>query len=358
MKPEVPPIVDEALSTMKGIPAPDPARQLAARQTFLAEARRMRLAKATPERGRSLFNKEQWIMNPLVRALMALIIVSGGTVGTVAAADASLPGDALYSVDQSMEQVQKTLATSTQAQARLNLRLASERAEEIVALAEEGVEPSEEVLDGLEAQLDETLNAAAQIEDDTELVEVLEDLDDLAEEAADDLEEVDLPEAAQLMARVRTQAREGMNDTAGFRAESHAGAGWEVVETPEPTDEPVVDPTEEPTDDEALADDLEPTAEPTDEVGPQQDQTRDQLQDGSCDGDGDGDGTGDCEPIQDQTHDQTRDQLQDGSCDGDGDGYGDGDCVPNEDGEQHQGPPEDHGQGGNSGGGGGGRGGK
>ena len=151
----VPPIVDEALSTMKDIPAPDPARQLAARQTFLAEARRMRLAKASAEqkgthhRGRTLFNKEQWIMNPLVRALMAVIIISGGAVGTAAAADASQPGDALYPVDRGMEQIQSALAMSTQAQARLNLRLVEERAEEIVSLAEEGVAPTDEILGDL-----------------------------------------------------------------------------------------------------------------------------------------------------------------------------------------------------------------
>lgn len=69
-------------------------------------------------------------------AIIALIAVLGGG-GAVVASDNARPGDPLYSIDTATENVTLALASSSQAQARLQANLANERIEEAVSLANE-----------------------------------------------------------------------------------------------------------------------------------------------------------------------------------------------------------------------------
>jgi hypothetical protein len=133
----------EALS--REAPLPDPSRQAAIRQQFLAEARQIRRQAVSgrmvmrPNTKRQfLFGRGRLQMSTVGKILLALTLFGSSVTGTAFAADASAPGETLYSVDQAMEQVQTALATSPQAQARLFLSLASERAGEVGKLAEKG----------------------------------------------------------------------------------------------------------------------------------------------------------------------------------------------------------------------------
>jgi hypothetical protein len=338
--------MEKALNTLQqDIPGPNPARQAAARRAFLAEARRLR--QQQPVSGREairhigwvhnlILKKESFAMTTLLRASALIGLLSVLVVGTALAADASLPGQLLYPVDLTVEQVGLALARTPEARADLSLELATERTDELIALAEEGTTPDQAGLDRLQVQLQECLATATQLQQQ-DRIQLLTQLRDMAQQQASEFEELGRHQEATIMIRTREQAQLGIDDPVGFQARQRDGLGWQEEE---PVEEP--EPTEEATD--------EPALESVDEAnGPDRDRDQDQLQD--CEP-----GTGDCEPAQDQIQgqQQDRDQLRDGTCDDDGD------CVPNGDGE-HQGPPPDQSgaqsQGGGSSGGSGGHGG-
>lgn len=70
---------------------------------------------------------------PLV-ILGILAVVGVGAVGTAAASDSARPGDALYGVDNAMENLRLAFAGSPEAQARVQNELALERLEEAQSL--------------------------------------------------------------------------------------------------------------------------------------------------------------------------------------------------------------------------------
>ncbi len=323
----VPEDVEKAFEAMNEIPAPDPARQMAARRAFLAEARRLRQMKAAARDAHPLWGrvagllplKERWTMTPVAKALAILLILSATATGTAAAADASLPDGVLYPVDLAVEQVQLALTTRAQTRAELQLRLLEERADEIVAMAARGTPPDSAVLARLQTQLQTCLQSATQLQTQ-QMVQLLARFRDMAQLKGDAMQGAGLADGAALMTQAREQAQLGIDDPAGFTYRHRQGAGWA-------DDEPVEDPEDDGVVDEGDVDEVDDDATPGDG---DPDQTRDQLRDGSC-----AEGDADCEPIQDQLRDQQQDQLRDGSCQEDGTG-----CVPQ--GDQHQyGPPDE-----------------
>ncbi|MBN1120571.1 MAG: hypothetical protein JXJ17_05795, partial [Anaerolineae bacterium] len=133
----------EALSREN--PSLDPSRQAAIKQQFLAEARQIRQQAVSrrqtirPNIKRQFLFGGGWLrMSTVGKILLALTLFGSSVTGTAFAADASAPGQTLYPVDQAMEQIQTALAASPQAQARLGLQLASERAGEVGKLAKKG----------------------------------------------------------------------------------------------------------------------------------------------------------------------------------------------------------------------------
>ncbi len=76
-------------------------------------------------------------MKLALRTLLAvvLVLVAGG-VATVSAAANSLPGDPLYGVKRTWEQVQLTFTADAQAHQQLEVRLVEERREEVQALVQ------------------------------------------------------------------------------------------------------------------------------------------------------------------------------------------------------------------------------
>ena len=107
------------------------------------EAARSRVLKAVYEQGSSK-GTMSWLpaMSRRFKAwatvAAALVLVIGFGAGTVQASSNSLPGDTLYSVKQTIEKVRLNLAFSDSAKARLHLRLAEKRVEEMNRLIVRG----------------------------------------------------------------------------------------------------------------------------------------------------------------------------------------------------------------------------
>jgi len=69
---------------------------------------------------------------PIIPVLAAIILAGAGATAVVA--DEAKPGDALYGIDQAMEQVQERLTFTPELKENLQLRLAGERLREYVGL--------------------------------------------------------------------------------------------------------------------------------------------------------------------------------------------------------------------------------
>ena len=76
---------------------------------------------------------------PLVPIIIAAIVALGG--GTAALADSAKPGDALYSVDQFVEQLRERFTTRLDVRTQLLAQFADERVSELAAI--EGTDPSQ-----------------------------------------------------------------------------------------------------------------------------------------------------------------------------------------------------------------------
>ena len=99
-----------------------------------------------------------------VLLIVSLVLGSGGV--TVAAAQASMPDQALYPVKTWSEAVRVRLAEKEQTQLQLALELANRRAEEMHVMLRAGEAPPEAVQTRLQAELDHALQLAAGQPDD------------------------------------------------------------------------------------------------------------------------------------------------------------------------------------------------
>jgi hypothetical protein len=316
MKPEATPEdLKKAIHAMEqSIPGPNPARQAAARQAFLAEAHRLRQVQAVSDQHarrhigwKTLLwaVKENPTMATLAKAMVALVMATGLVTGTAMAADSSLPGGPLYPADLALEQAQLALTTNTQAQAQLRLKLVEERADEMLALAESGQAPDDASLDRLQEQAQLTLTTLAQV-GEQQRVQLMTQLRDQTDTRAAEFNALDMPETAGLLMRVREMAQMGIDDPAGFENHLRNGMGW--PEDVEPVDEePVEESVGEP-EDTGVEDEGEVVEdEMLDDTGERPYQTQDQLRDQTCDDPS-------CDQTQDQLHDQTQDQLRGQTC--------------------------------------------
>ena len=144
------PLVEKALDDLRPVPDPDPDRWEAARQAFLAEAQDFpseagRAASETDQENRRAglraFLLPLWERRPtsmLARLLILVSVLLGGTIGTVEAAQSSLPGSALYPVKLQIEDLRAGRAQDPEGQAERALEAAEKRLEEAERLAERG----------------------------------------------------------------------------------------------------------------------------------------------------------------------------------------------------------------------------
>ena len=137
----------EALDSLRDVPLPDEGRAAAQHAAFLAGAREQRRLAKSPEgperrwgfmRSAPTFSR-RWAVAGVITALVLALLLSSG--GVIYAADAAVPGDPLYGVDQAVESARLGLTHRPESVMNLLLSLAEERlleAEELAAMQDEG----------------------------------------------------------------------------------------------------------------------------------------------------------------------------------------------------------------------------
>jgi uncharacterized protein DUF5667 len=168
--------LEDSLQVLRDVPERDANAALRGRNLFLAEARDLKhsVTPAAKRRHNKWMSKFQTLLpfrkegvpvfTQIISALLILTTLLGGAgAGTVYAAQSSMPDDALYSVKTWSENARLELAASPEKDVDLLLKFADRRVDEMLALAEEGIEISEPLM----TQLQEHLNLAAQLCDQT-----------------------------------------------------------------------------------------------------------------------------------------------------------------------------------------------
>jgi hypothetical protein len=255
-------LVETAQQTsILGEPLPSAPRNLVpGRQRLLSETAYMR-ARITEKPRRRI--QMMGIMKPAI-ALLAVLVLFGSVFGVGQAAADSLPGDPLYGLKLAAEEARLGLTTDPQASADLNLALAEERLDEVVALLEQGQVVDETTTGRVEQQLATTLETALQLED-PQAIEALHQLATAIEQRQRTMQalmgESPEPPVRQLireMERVRTEAHAGQGDPDGVRERVRHGTPPEATAMPDPTMQPGPGPRKS-----------QPTEQPGDSPGPQ-----------------------------------------------------------------------------------------
>jgi uncharacterized membrane protein YgcG len=224
-------------------------------QNFLDEAARLHQAvSARPQRRLTgwifpfnlgqKFTQERSPMAALaIKLVLVLAVVFGGAGVTAAAAQSSLPNEALYPVKLFIEEVQWGSAQGPEAQINVQLDHAQQRVREMVQLAERGTAIPADVPVRLQTQLQTALQIAAQLDDQS----MQAALDRIQLRTQDQLREMDrlhLNEAAQALTQTREMAQLGQRDPQQFRA--RFGHGRPAAAPPPPQMTPRADPSHTP----------------------------------------------------------------------------------------------------------------
>lgn len=168
---DLPPALRTALESLRPVPELPPLAQAADRHLFLLEARQF-AAQAVSARLETRRNRWKARFDNLLRGrqMMKLvglsavvILVLAAFVGTVSAAQASLPGSVLYSLKVAWEEIQLSLTTDPAAQVERAMDMAQERVEETLALAQQGVEVPHAVAERYQAHLALALQALGSV---------------------------------------------------------------------------------------------------------------------------------------------------------------------------------------------------
>jgi hypothetical protein len=170
------PQLEQLLKLAQEGPARDPQAALVGRTRFLEQARQAKLEfrsapVSTPLGNRhirwKLFfsRRELKPMSILATVFLIVSLLAGGTGVTVAAAQGSGPGEALYAVKLAGEDVRYALATQEQTRLSLALQFANERSEEVVECLRAGAPVPEPVVARWENQLQTALRLAAGMQD-------------------------------------------------------------------------------------------------------------------------------------------------------------------------------------------------
>jgi hypothetical protein len=289
---------------------PEPPSGLAAgRARLLATATQQRAraqATAISTRKERIQHKMKLILaTRLVSAILAVVIgttaVGGGAVW---AASDSLPGDFIYPVKLTVENLRMDLARTPEAQVDLTLQFAEERVAEIQAMSETGLPVSEQVTTRMEQHFQHALHQAAWAPE-KEMPGLLERIARRAQTQVQVLERVramapeeaqaGLKRAQEICQREHEAAMAALGDRQTFRSRHQQREGMpDEVEPPTP---PTIVP---PGDQEGQQGTSRPDQTPA--ATPQGDQERDQQRDQ------------DREQQQDQQReqqDQQREQQQD-----------------------------------------------
>ncbi|HEY9078276.1 MAG TPA: DUF5667 domain-containing protein [Anaerolineaceae bacterium] len=170
----------EALGQLREVPERNIARAAEGRRIFLEEARNIRNSVSNRHDPRlkkwisiSLFRKEPIKMPTFAVILLIVALVFGSTGATVAAAQSSLPDDALYPVKLLTEDARLGIAGNDEAGLQLALEFSSRRALEIQKMAQIGKEPPISVLARYQNQLEQVVRLAQKMPDDSSAIAVM-----------------------------------------------------------------------------------------------------------------------------------------------------------------------------------------
>ncbi len=234
--PELDPRLKSRLEELKPISPRDPRRAAQTRAKFLAQVEAVQPAK------RASF----WAIP--VRALapaFLLLILLAASAGTVFAAQASLPGEALYPVKLFGEEVRLSWTTDPEQKAELLLDYAATRVDEITSLALSGLPVPQPVLDRLDEQFSEAAQLAASL-DDAQLANLMSRVEGWLQNEEQALAQAQVQSGtgpgAQALSQVREQvqvqiglAQLGQTDPQQYR---HTVRGWQGSPTASPSATP------------------------------------------------------------------------------------------------------------------------
>jgi hypothetical protein len=183
--------VVDALAMLRPVTLPTAEEQVADQYAFLAEISRWQIQAVSPTwlgRLKRWITTQRWQFrmqpttsrkeNPIMTHVFAKLVVAFvlffGSVGGVAAASTtSLPDSTLYPVKLALEDAQLALTHDPTATTNLYLSLAQERIEEMTTMAAEGQDPGAATVLRLEQHLQNALVAAAQVNNDATLTNLL-----------------------------------------------------------------------------------------------------------------------------------------------------------------------------------------
>jgi uncharacterized membrane protein YgcG len=227
--------LQEAANLRPTVSAP-PARRLTGWMSQLWLSSQLRL--------RSKFTQERSPMLALaIKLVLVLAVMFGGAGVTAAAAQSSLPHEALYPVKLLVEDVQLSLASTPDAQIDVQLEQAQQRVREMAQLTDRGAAIPAEVPARLQTRLQAALQIAAQL-DDQQLQPALDRIQLRTQDQLREMDRLRLNEAAAILTQVRDMARLGQSDPQAFRA--RFGYGQSEDAPPPPQHTPRVDPSRTP----------------------------------------------------------------------------------------------------------------
>lgn len=221
----------EKLEMLRNVPERDSEAQAKGRRAFLQQAKSItvpvsEVSKLRHKRWNIFQRKERSLMSTLASVLFALIVAFSGVGSTAYVAQASLPTDPLYPVKQLTEDVRLALTTDPETEVDFLLTLAEERVNEMMALADKGLQIPEETPLRLEHHLQLALSETAQLGDPALMV-ALQRLRNMAQVQIQAMQRLQqkapaeacqgLEDAIRAMNRAQNEAEDGLADPMNFR---------------------------------------------------------------------------------------------------------------------------------------------
>ena len=345
------PLLQVALATSQmyaDVPAP-PRGLAAGRRRLLETAAQQRVqAPATRTLSHNTERKPKMQLlfaTKIISAVLAVVVsLSAVGGGAAVAASGSIPGDVLYPVKLTGEDLRLSLASTPEAQVALSLQFADQRVAEIRAMVGRERQVPDTVVTRMEQHIFRAMNQAARASDE-EMPGLLERIMQRTQAQVQALEQLraraqeqnqaQLAKAERICEQAHEEARAGLDDPQTFRARYQHREGMpEDVMPPQPSTPGPQSNGEGPSG---------PGEPGQNETGlPQGEQQRDRDREQDCDGEQ----GQECEPQQDQDQDrqqdqeQDRDQQQDQDCDGE---QGQ-ECDPQQDQDRQQDQEQDRDQ--------------
>ncbi len=178
-----------------------------------------------------------------IKLVLVLAVMFGGAGISAAAAQSSLPNDALYPVKLLIEGAELSLTSGPEAQIDVQLNHAQQRVREMVQLTDRGAAIPAEVPQRLQTQLQAALQIAAQLNDPAMQI-ALDHIQQRTQDQFQEMERLQLHDSAQAVAQARELAQLGQTDPQAFR--SRWGYGRPADAPPQPQLTPPADPSQTP----------------------------------------------------------------------------------------------------------------